>query len=173
MKKLFLVILSVMLLASCGGNTDVVTPSPSPETSPEAESKMITATKENPIGDDWTILGEVGLVIEDEFADIYLATEARRGDDGYMLWDDSQDWALVVVGEENNYVLFDSNIYGKAYIDVETIDNLPRITLVTTSSFGPSVTRYTYSEGAFYQEELIIPDANGNNIYSSFPDYIG
>jgi len=118
-------------------------------------------------------LGEIGLMIDGEFADIYLATDAETDKDGEILWDDSQDWALVVAGENNNYVLFNENLYGKAYIDVATVDNLPEITLVTTSSIGISVKKYTYSDGAFYEESVIDPADNGNSIYGTFPDYMG
>ncbi len=172
MKKLLLAILCVMMLASCGGNGENPTPTPTPEVNTPMATRMITATGDNPIGDNWTILGEVGLMIDGEFADIYLATDAETDKNGNILWDDSQRWALVVVGESNNYVLFNEDIYGKAYIEVETVDNLPEITLVQTSSMGLSLNRYTYSDGAFYEENVIAPKENGNNIYSTFPDYI-
>ena len=173
MKKLFMVILSVMLLASCKGNTETPTPSPSPEAIIQKETRMITPSLDNPIKNNWTTLGEVGLMIDSEFADIYLATEAETDKDGEILWDDSQRWALVVEGESETYVLFDEDIYGKAYIEVDTVDNLPEITLVTTSSIGLSAVKYTYQDGAFYEEIVIEPNENGNNIYSTFPDYLG
>ena len=173
MKKLLLAILMVMLLASCGNKTESPAPSPTPEVNTQKETKMITATYDNPIKDNWTVLGEVGLMIDSEFADIYLATEAETDKDGEILWDDSQRWALVVEGEKDTYVLFNEDIYGKAYIEVDTVDNLPEITLVTTSSIGLSAVKYTYSDGAFYEEKVITPDENGNNIYSTFPDYLG
>ncbi len=173
MKKLLLAILMTMLLASCGGNGESPAPSPSPEANTPMATRMITATRDNPIKDNWTVLGEIGLMIDGEFADIYLATDAETDKGGEILWDDSQDWALVVAGENNNYVLFNENLYGKAYIDVATVDNLPEITLVTTSSIGISVKKYTYSDGAFYEESVIAPADNGNSIYGTFPDYMG
>ncbi len=176
MKKIFLVMLCVTLLASCG-----IRPTPpAPQTgvvptdvpiAPPAVKTMIEPTKVKPISDDWTILGEVGVIIGGEYTDIILATDAKRGDDGYMMWDDSHSWRLVAIGEENCYSLFDKRISGTSYIDVTMEGEDAKIKLISTSTAGLSVTEYTYSEGAFYAEELIKPDSDGNRIYSSFPEY--
>ncbi len=174
MKKLFTAILCTVLLSACTANKPSTDPTPTP-TAQGGQSTglrtMISSTSKNPIGDDWTILGEVGIIIDNEYADILLATEAERGEDGNMMWDDAQKWALAVIGEENNYTLFNSLVDGQMYIDVATENDLPTISLIHTSTVGMSVTKYTYSDGAFYAEELITPSANGNNIYSSFPQY--
>lgn len=176
MKKILAVFMCTALLGACAPKNPVTEPTPTPLINqggePSAVRTMISPTDKNPIKDDWTVLGEVGVVIDGEYTDILLATEAERGDDGYMMWDDTQKWALVADGEENNYNLFNSLVDGQMYIDVATENNLPVISLVHTSTVGMSVTKYTYSDGAFYAEELITPSADGNNIYTSFPEYV-
>ena len=174
-KRILAAFMCVALLGACAPKQTVTEPTPTPVSNqggqPSAVRTMISPTEKNPIGDDWTVLGEVGVVIDGEYTDILLATEAERGDDGYMMWDDTQKWALVAEGEENNYVLFNRQVDGQMYIDVATENDLPVILLIHASTVGMSVTKYTYSDGAFYAEEIITPASNGNNIYSSFPEY--
>lgn len=178
MKKLITVILCLGMLTACGRQT---TPAPAPSPSPQAPTQtapatpvrtMISPSGNNPIGKDWTVLGETSMFLGEEYADVILATDAKRGEDGYMMWDDSHKWALVVEGEENSYVLFSSKMSGKAYIDVTARGDETVISLITTSTVGMSMTEYIYSDGAFYAEEVITPKDNGNNIYSSIPDYL-
>lgn len=175
MKKILAAVMCVVLLGACAPKQPVTEPTPTPVSNqngqPSAVKTMISSTDKNPIDDDWTVLGEVGVVIDGDYTDILLATEAERGDDGYMMWDDTQKWALVADGEGNNYVLFNALVDGQMYIDVATENDMPVILLVHTSTVGMTVTKYTYSDGAFYAEELITPTENGNNIYSSFPEY--
>ncbi|MDO4618301.1 MAG: hypothetical protein Q4B31_02120 [Clostridia bacterium] len=177
MKKLFLVILTIATLASCSGKNATPAASPAPVPSPSnGESQNIAAissTTDNPIGGSWTVLGEVGLLFGDDYYDIYLATEAERDENGEMMWDDSQKWALVAVGEKNNYVLFDEDIHGQAYMEVDVIDDIPTITLIRTSSLGLSVTRYHYvfENSHFITDTVITPIDSANNIYTSFPEY--
>ncbi|MBQ7793469.1 MAG: hypothetical protein IJ366_03010 [Clostridia bacterium] len=176
MKKLLAVILCAAALTACGGR-DTAEPTPTPTPTPVGTPvpsdvrTMITPSQTNPIKDNWTTLGEVGVVMDGEYTDIILATEAQRGGDGYMMWDDSQRWALVAVGEDNTYTLFDENMGGTAYIEVAMEGDSPAVNLVTTATVGLAVTKFTYSDGAFYAEELVTPEASGNEIYSSFPEY--
>lgn len=173
MKKIFAIILCLAALTACGKKTDNVTPPPptGAPVAPNAIKTMITPTEVKPIDGDWTTLGEVGVIIDGEYTEIILATEAERDNDGYMMWDDSHRWRLVALGETNSYSLFDGRLGGIAYIEVEMEGEVPSVKLISTSTVGLGVTEYTYSDGAFYAEEVIKPDTNGNRIYSSFPEY--
>lgn len=178
MKRILAAVMCVAILGACAPRQTITDPTPTPIESESGQGQtsairtMISPSDKNPITDKWTTLGEVGMVIDGEYTDILLATDAKRGDDGYMMWDDTQKWALVAAGEENTYVLFNSRVDGQMYIDVATENDLPVISLVHTSTVGMSVTKYTYQDGAFYAEELITPSSNGNNIYTSFPEYM-
>ncbi len=172
MKKLLLAMLCVLTLTACkGGETVVPTPPPQESSAPNTVKTMITESQQSPIKDSWTTLGEIGVVVDGEYTDIILATEAQRGADGYMLWDDSQRWALVAKGDESIYTLFDENMSGTAYMEVSMKADLPSVKLITSSTMGLAVTEYTYSDGAFYAQKLVEPTADGNRIYSSFPEY--
>ena len=181
MKKILSAVLCLLMLSSCGINTHD-TPS-MPSSAPAASSApsgsqstavktMISPSDASPIGADWTILGETFITLDSDFADVYLATAAKRGADGYIMWDDSQEWALTVVTDSETYVLFDKHLHGKLYIDVTTRGETPVISLIHTSTVGLKVTEYVYEDGAFYSQTVIAPDDNGNNIYSSIPEYM-
>lgn len=178
MKKIFAVMLCALMLASCGTQEEM-TPSPSPDATAQATKEpeknsdrtKIEPSGTSPIDESWTVLGEAGMTIGGEYCDIYLATSAQRASDGYMMWDDSQQWALTVSNETETYVLLDANIHGKAYMIVENRSNTPVISLIRSTSTGLAVTEYTYEDGAFYGEEILNPPSDGNNIYSSIPDY--
>lgn len=174
MKKLLAIFICLIALTGCSESdypTDTNPTLSGSANSSQSLRTMIAPTNKNPIGSSWTTLGEVGYIIDGEYCDIILATDAETDSSGEIAWDDSQNWALVVVGESRNFVLFNSRLNGMAYMNVTTQDNLPVITLVCDTPAGISATGYIYSEDAFYQEELITPENNGNNIYSTFPEY--
>ena len=121
--------------------------------------------------DGMTVLGEAMINIDGGIADVYLMTSAQMGDDGYMLWDDSQRWVLAAWDGSSSYTLFDSDIHGKAYIDVSDSESGTVISLIRIQSVGMTVTKYTYKDGVFYAEDVLTAEPDGNNIYTSIPDY--
>ena len=174
MKKLLAILMCVMVLSACSGDLDLINPTPTPSAGTndtQTLRTMIASTNSNPIKKDWTVLGEVGYIIDGEYCDIQLATDAEKDSNGEVAWDDSQNWALVVAGESRNFVLYKERLNGMAYMNVTTVENLPVITLVCDTPAGIKVIKYVYSEDAFYEEELVSPENGGNNIFSSFPEY--
>ncbi len=177
MKKLFAIFMCVAVLAGCScntGETPKPTPAPTPTpvvSTPETEKIIIEASEVAPIEKSWTTLGNLGILLGGESTDIVLATSAMRDDDGYMMWDDSQEWRLVALGENKSYSLLDETMVGISYIDVSMENDIPSVKLITSSTMGLSVTEYTYEDGAFYKSVIIEPDSNGNQIYNSFPEY--
>ncbi|MBS7299330.1 MAG: hypothetical protein KIG65_09690 [Eubacteriales bacterium] len=175
MRKILTLMMCVLLLGACTPKTPVTdtTPAPSPLESaqPSAIRTMIAPTESNPIKDNWAVVGEVGVIMGDEYVDVILAADAEYDSDGSIIWDDAQKWALVATGEDKNYVLFDEFADGQMYMDVVTVDKQPEISLIHTSTAGLALTKYTYSDGAFYAEEVVTPSEKGNSIYNSFPQY--
>lgn len=172
MKKTAAAVLCVLMMSSC-----------TPQKAPENTAAPLSAPTSAPVrtmiaptdkisDDKMTVLGETSVTVDGEFCDIALATDAERADDGYMMWDDSQRWTLTVTNDENTFVLLDTHMHGKAYFDVTKRGEETVITLIRTTSAGITATEYTYADGAFYAEELITAAKDGNNIYSSIPDYI-
>lgn len=174
MKKLLAILMCIAALSACTGDMNPIDTPPTPSANandPQSLRTMIASTDSNPIKDNWTVLGEVGFIVDGEYCDIKLATDAQTDSSGEIAWDDSQNWALVAEGESRNFVLYNSRLNGMAYMNVTTEENLPVITLICDTPVGIKVTRYSYSEDAFYEEELVSPESNGNNIFSSFPQY--
>lgn len=177
MKKLLMVMMCVGLLSACAKENTPIEPQKSAE--PQVTQKpgasgvktMISASDKSPISDSWTTLGEAMLPVGDDLADVYLATTAVRGSDGYMQWDDSQEWAVTVELEDEVFVLMDEHLHGKVYIDVTTRNKQPVVSVIHTSTIGMNVTEYVYENGSFYADALITADGSGNNIYNSIPDY--
>ncbi len=174
MKKLLAILMCLVALSACSG--EIIPQNTAPTPSADSNNSqtlrtMIASTDSNPVKSSWTVLGEVGFIIDGEYCDIKLATDAETDSSGEIAWDDSQNWALVVEGESRNFVLFNSRLNGMAYMNVTTEENLPVITLVCDTPVGINVTRYSYSEDAFYEEELVVSESGGNNIFSSFPEY--
>lgn len=174
MKKIIAALLCALMLAGCAPAKQTETPpTQSPAASHTADApapvrELIAPTAE--LAAYRTVVAETSTRIDGEFADITLSVDADRGADGYMMWDDTQSWALTVAGKQN-YVLFDSRIGGRAYFDVTREGDEVIILLFTTSTVGTEVTKFTFTDGAFYAEKVISAPADGNNIYSSFPEY--
>ncbi len=173
MKKLIAILMSILILAGCGvADTNPPEPTPTPSVQePKVEKIKIEASEVMPIDEAWTTLGSLGILLDGELTDIILATSATRGRDGYMMWDDFQDWRLVAMSEEKSYSLLDDSMGGTAYIEVSMENDIPSVKLITSSTMGLSVTEYTYEDGAFYKSVITEPDSNGNQIYNSFPEY--
>lgn len=172
MKKLIIALICALTLCGCGVKNNPVEPTVSqPPVSSAQPSAVRTEIAPSQPEDYATILAETSTKIGDDFADITLSTDAERGADGYMMWDDSQSWALNIKGEKS-YSLFNSRIGGKAYFDVTRAGKDVVITLYVTSAVGTEVTRFTCGEDGVYRESVISASPDGNSIYSSFPEYI-
>ena len=176
MKKLLCILLCALMLASCTKapvSTNQPTQTDSTVNTEQTQKNLKKIEKSNKTveTDDMTVLGETMINIDGGIADVYLMTSAQMGNDGYMLWDDSQRWKLVAGDESGSYTLFDSDIHGKAYIDVSESKSGAVISLIKISTVGMTVTKYTYNDGAFYAEDVLTAEPDGNNIYTSIPDY--
>ena len=174
MKKRIVAILCILAVCGCAPAKQTETPPPASPAAGESTATPVAVRKIiSPVGEAAaykTVLAETSTRIDGEFADITLSTDAERGADGYMMWDDSQSWALTVKGKEN-YTLFDERLGGRTYFDVTREGEDVVIMLYTTSTVGTEVTKFTAQDGVFYSEKVINAPADGNNIYNSFPEY--
>lgn len=175
MKKILGIIMCVAMLSACV-NEPVSKNQPEEnnvENVQQVENKGKKIEREDAAADleGMTVLGEAMINLDDEIADVYLTTSAEMGNDGYMMWDDSQNWKLVVKDEKGSFTLFDSNVHGKLYIDVTESKEGTAVNLIKISTVGMAVTKYTYKDGAFYSEDVLTAESGGNNIYTSIPDY--
>jgi hypothetical protein len=171
MKKLFAALFCAVLLCSCTGGSEPASTVPEETQTPASapSETRIAASEKAPDYSKWTTLGKADITIDGETAEVSLLTEAERGSDGYMLWDDSQKWALIAQTDDKEYTLYSANTAGRLYIDVMTDNDEPVISLIGVSTVGLSVTKYTYKDGAFYSDTVL--GGGENNIYTSIPDY--
>jgi len=177
MKRIFGILICVIMLTACtnkpvSNNQTMENASPANVEQTEKKLKRIDKSDKAVDTNGMTVLGEAMINIDGGIQDVYLMTSAQMGNDGYMLWDDSQRWVLAAGDESSSYTLFDSNIHGKAYIDVSESESGTVISLIRIQTVGMTVTKYTYKDGAFYPEDVLTAEPGGNNIYTSIPDYI-
>lgn len=195
MKKNLILIATAaaLLLTGCDGGgaqpsaspspspSAVQTAAPSPSPTPAArEEEKIELTQEDPFADGWTVVGETEYdVISDGNADIISLVTSAQQEDGVWLFDDSQEWGLVVRTEGGNYVLYDDHAHGMLYMDVsefyEGDETVPVISLYIFSGAGTEIRQFRYRDGAFYQSTAYTTTAEAdggiNRIYSTVPVY--
>jgi len=106
---------------------------------------------------------------------IELYTAAERHENGEMLWDDGQNWVLVVRDGEKSYPLLSQYVQlGVVHFTVSDRgkDKLPNITVIVPTGASFSIMDYIYNEEKNgFGEELIYESKDTNWIYSSIPGY--
>ena len=189
MKKISMLVVLAVALAMAGctnGNQTQTAPSASPAASPvvtqaqEKPEKKIEKISGDTIPAEWTTLGVAEHdVISDGNTDIIsLRTSAQR-EDGELLLDDSQEWALTVQTLDGIYPLYREHTHGTLYMDVSEfymgIEAVPVITLYILTGAGTEIRQYRYRDGEFYETTVYSTqnEADGgiNRIYTSIPAY--
>jgi len=105
---------------------------------------------------------------------IELYTAAERHEDGNMIWDDGQNWLLLVEDENQYYPLLHQYVQlGVVYFNLWLDDEeIPNITVFVTTGANLNIVNYTYdSEEKVYIGEPIYDTGAINFLFSSFPSY--
>jgi len=149
---------------------------PQPEI--EADTKLIEAAASDSIDTDgMTKLREFSfdLDLDNVEEKIELYTAAERNEKGEMLWDDGQNWVLLVHDGEKAYPLLSQYVQlGSVYFTVSNsgegqISNI-NVIVSTDSSFR--MMSYVFDkENNGYNEELLYESKDNNWSYSSIPGY--
>ena len=184
MKKyiITLLTLSMFLLTGCNNKPQTEEPVTSPlnditESTEEAKPEKI---KHEPVKDfsfeGWNGVG--GLTYdfdsdgEDDELQIYSSAWFTPDEEPQL--DDGANWMITVTTKNGVYKLFEDYIQsGLPQIDVgELYNKEPQKVIIFTqnSSAGKSITHYTFSDGAFYEELVYRTDdftENGANIVES------
>jgi len=193
MKKLLIItaLCSMLCVAACTdqGNPDataeptapVATATPAPSAGPAG--RVISASEESKIGADWSKMGSYGYDIDSDGTkeNISLYTSAKKGKNGEILWDDSQQWTLEVTDGIETFTLFDQYLpIGNIFFEIadfydEDGNEIPSVMLVKSSSTDFTVIRYTFdTEKNIFTEDIVFNSDNEssggiNQRYSSFP----
>lgn len=167
--------ISLLALHACQSE---VPPTENKVTKPESETTLIEATAIDPrtpeIG---TKLSEFAFNMDEDVQEekIELYTAAGRNEKGEMLWDDGQNWLLVVVDGDQYYPLFKGYVQlGELYFDFALVgeENIPTITTytATTSSMQLMDFSFDYEQKCFKGRDLF-QSTHRNGFFTSIPNY--
>lgn len=144
----------------------------------EAELKIISAVEVDPRTSEYaTKLSEFAydFDLDNEEEKIELYTVAGRDEKGNMLWDDGQNWLLVVADKDKYYPLFSRYVQlGQLYFSFSTIgeDRTPVVTAFITDHCGMQTIDYVYNrEKEYFQEKTVYEASDRNVFFNSIPNY--
>lgn len=181
MKKIF-ILLIVLLLTACG-NTSVSAPSPTPSASVETPQPQEPEKVEIPpvtelFSEGLTPVSTVdcSLISDETFETVALYTSAPK-ENGRFVWDDHARWVLEITSDTGNiYTLYDTEVSnGSIYFDIIEIDSQKFILLRNISTAANYTKAFTFEDGKLYETDE--PDLNElknttvNLIFTSVPKY--
>lgn len=109
---------------------------------------------------------------EDEKISMY--TDAEKDPEGNIMWDDGQNWTIVVQGKEGSFVLFDDYLQlASLEYFVYTVEDDFYIATVNSGTANLTMTEYLYIEESDIFEKTIKSDTSGNvnMIYKSLSGF--
>lgn len=139
---------------------------------PAPTGRTVVKTNESASSEGWTLVKSYeGELIDGDKSNVSVYTSAQT-EDGEIIWDDGQQWAVEVRdGSGGYYVLMDRYINnGSVYFEVLDIDGAKVINIYTKTTAGTDIKQYTYSGGGFTETTLYSSGA-ANTLYSTVPDY--
>lgn len=101
---------------------------------------------------------------------ISLYTAAEKDSNGEIMWDDGQNWQLLVEGTDTDYVLFDDYVQlGSIKFYVYTSDDDFYITTIQTSTASLKLTEYHFHKesNSFISNVRFETNGNVNMLYFS------
>ncbi|KKM08759.1 hypothetical protein SY88_21835 [Clostridiales bacterium PH28_bin88] len=172
-----LVFATLLVLTGCRA-TDKTQGTPAVEEEKPTIGTVIKAVKENPLrGRRWTKLAEHSVDLDGDLVEeqVELYTAALRDPQGELMWDDGQEWRLLVRDGQTVYPLFSGYVQlGSVYFVLGAGDSerpSEVIVLITTGT-GLSLSSYSYSkEKNGFVEEGEFTSRSNNIMYSSIQGY--
>lgn len=144
----------------------------------KADLKIISAAENDPRTSEYkTKLKEFAydFDLDNEDEKIELYTAAERNAKGEMLWDDGQNWLLVVVDKDKCYSLLSGYVQlGQVYFRFSTSgeEKTPVVTAFITDQCGMNITDYIFDKEKQCFQVKVIHEAYDKNVYyTSIPDY--
>lgn len=144
----------------------------------KTETRLIEAVASGSVETEgMTKLKEFSVDLDSDNAEekIELYTAALRNEKGEMLWDDGQNWILLVNDGDKSYPLFSQYVQlGVVYFTVsKSSENpVPNITVIVPTGTGFSMMGYSYAgEKNGFTEEPLYKSKDDNWVYSSIPGY--
>lgn len=176
--RICLVIIALSLIFSISGCKGEVKPSLDVVVKQNPESPIIKATEKDPRTAEYqTKLKEFSFDFDsdNEEEKIELYTVAGRNEKGEMMWDDGQNWLLVVVDDGKYYTLFSEYVQiGQVYFSVSTIgqEKVPQVSILLSTGCGTEMIDYIYNnDKESFTAEIGYLVMDKNQFYTSIPGY--
>lgn len=136
-----------------------------------AEETKITAQEKVKI-EDYSLLDiyDIDINADGQDESIALYTAAETDQNGEIIWDDGQNWSLIVHGQDEDYVLFDQYVQiGSIQFYVFTADDIFHIVTMQNTTAGLKMVEYTFDSdnGVFSQKTRYEAPGNVNMLHVS------
>lgn len=106
---------------------------------------------------------------------VELFTAAERNENGEIVWDDGQNWLLVVWDGEKAYPILSQYVQlGSVYFTVSNngMDEVSNITVIVPTGAGFSLKTYVFDNiRNGFEVELIYTSKDNNYFHNSIPTY--
>lgn len=149
-----------------------------PQLESKVESRLIEAvSRDSIVTEGMTKLSEYShdLDLDNTEEKIELYTAAGRNEKGEMMWDDGQNWVLVVRDGERSYPLLSEYVQlGQVYFAVSNSEEeqLPNITVIVPAGASFSMLGYSFDkEKNGFTEELLYKSKDDIWFYNSISGY--
>lgn len=142
------------------------------EEGPDSQDSVIISKSEKFNTDNLTLLDAYIMDINNNGKDekITMYTRAEKDMDGEVMWDDGQDWIILVEGEDNDYVLFNDYVQlGTIQLFVYTIEDDLYISTVHSGTANLTLTEYKFNRETeeFHANTEFRTEGNVNMIFST------
>lgn len=140
---------------------------------PEMTGRTVVKTDESAAKEGWTLIKSYeGSLTDSETSSVVSVYTSAQTEDGEIIWDDSQQWAVEVYDKNGGYyVLMDKYISnGSVYFEVTETDGKTSINVFQSTGAGMEIKQYTYS-GSGFKEITLYSSGAANTLCSSIPQY--
>lgn len=94
---------------------------------------------------------------------ISMYTNAEKGSDGEIYWDDGQDWLFLVEGKEHDYILFKDYVQlGNIKFHIYTVDDDFYITTIQSGTANLDIVEYKFDQESKEFISILKHNATGN-----------
>lgn len=98
-----------------------------------------------------------------EEENITMYTRAEKDKNGNIMWDDGQDWMVLVEGKDKDYILFNDYVQlGTIQLFIYTIDNDFYIATIQTGTANLKMTEYKFNRESKEFEATVNFNTSGN-----------
>lgn len=184
MKKIiFAAVAALCILSACTSQTQNpqsgTSPQPTAQITAEptkAPAELLQAGTVSEVLENWTEVSKYRYDIDGdgERETIRLCTDAQRGENGEMMWDDSHKWVLETVDASNIFTMYSGSIHnGMPYFEVyEDKDGRVCVGLTVSSGAGYEIKKFVYiKDKKAFEVENVYSEEGINRLYTSMQGY--